>query len=130
MSFKSKERNFRRNQDQYFSTGLRSGLRGGTRQSVTDARSWAGALLLRNDSLSHKTSHGPLAILFFSNANNQVPWHVGPPVILYTIVIKVSSNVIELDPAWNWGAPQVDARYPSVLWHASTRGADPPPLPP
>ena len=102
MSFKSKERNFRRNQDQYFSTGLRSGLRRGARQSVTDARSWAGALLLRNDSSSH----------------------------IYTTVINVSSNVIELDPAWNWGAPQVDARHPSVLWRASTRGAEPPPLPP
>ena len=58
-SFKSRERNLRRNQDQYFSTGFKSGLLGGTRHRLTDARSCAGALFAKKDSLSQSSCHGP-----------------------------------------------------------------------
>ena len=51
-SFKSRERNLRRNQDQYFSTGFKSGLLGGTRHRLTDARSCAAALFAKKDSLA------------------------------------------------------------------------------
>ncbi len=60
-SFKSMARRRRRTQLQYFSTGFRSGDRGGMCQSVIRFFAWmllaAGAL--RKDSLSHGTRNGP-----------------------------------------------------------------------
>ena len=61
-SFKSRLRNALLNQDQYVSIGFKSGDRGGICQSVTRLFRWARFTrgLVRKDSLSHRTVHGPL----------------------------------------------------------------------
>ena len=61
-SRRSSATNLRLNQDQNFSTGLRSGEPGGIPQRRTDTLLCAARLAgaLRNDSLSVSTRHGPL----------------------------------------------------------------------
>eukprot|EP00959_Pyramimonas_sp_CCMP1952_P119269 2493488-Pyramimonas_sp.AAC.1 len=55
-------RSFFRSHPQHFSTGFKSGLRAGTCQRMTSARSCAcwQAVLVTKCSRSHSTCHGPL----------------------------------------------------------------------